>query len=258
MSAARRTFARARRALAVALLSAAGAAYAADAFDAARADMVRAVAVMAEDAGSETGRPRLAPAVMDALARVPRHEFVPQSLREFAYLNRPLPIGEEQTISQPYIVALTSAAAAVQPGDRVLDVGTGSGYQAAVLAAMGARVWSIERIAVLAHGAAAVLDELGLDVTVVVGDGSLGWPAHAPYDAIVVAARAPEPPPALLAQLAEGGRLVVPAGDGEAQTLWRITRRGDRFEHESLGGVRFVPLIGAEGYDPAALPPDEG
>jgi protein-L-isoaspartate(D-aspartate) O-methyltransferase len=195
--------------------------------------------------------------VLEAMGRLPRERFVPAHNRAYAYGDHALVIGEGQTISQPYIVALTSAAAAVQPGERVLDVGTGSGYQAAVLAAMGAQVWSIERIPALARGAAAVLDALGLDVTVVVGDGSLGLPAHAPYDVIIVAARAPEPPPALLAQLAEGGRLVVPAGDGDAQTLWRITRHGDRFERESLGGVRFVPLIGAEGYDPAALPPEE-
>jgi protein-L-isoaspartate(D-aspartate) O-methyltransferase len=195
--------------------------------------------------------------VLRAFARVPREAFVPVELTDRAYADAPLPIGYGQTISQPYVVALTVEALAPQRGDRVLEVGTGSGYAAAILAHLAREVVTIERIPALAAAAAARLARLGYrGVRVETGDGSLGARAapgpdrDAPqFDAICVAAAAPVPPPALLAQLAPGGRLVLPHGDEHEQRLTRITR-GAAGEHvaEDLGAVRFVPLIGAEGW----------
>lgn len=192
------------------------------------------------------------PAVLDVVARVPREEFVPRRWVRHAFDDRPLPIGGGQTISQPAMVALMAEAARLGPADRVLEVGTGSGYGAAVLAELAARVVTVERLEPLARRARAALDRLGYaNVEVVVGDGTLGRPATAPYEAIVVTAAGPAPPPALVAQLASGGRLVMPVGarDG-SQMLARFTRSGDEMGAEELFGVRFVPLIGEQGFGP--------
>lgn len=190
------------------------------------------------------------PRVLDAMGTVPREAFVPERLAEFAYDDTPLPIAEAQTISQPYVVALMAEALELGPGDRVLEIGAGSGYAAAVLSRLAREVWTIERHETLAREARARMERLGYrNVHVRQGDGTLGWPAHAPYDAVVVAAGGPEVPPALLEQLAEGGRLVMPIGpDPRTQSLVRVRRRDGRFEREDLGGVRFVPLIGAQGW----------
>lgn len=184
--------------------------------------------------------------VLDAMRSVPRHRFVEDYSDRTAYEDHPLPIGEGQTISQPYMVALMAEAATLQPEDRVLEIGTGSGYGAAVLARLAREVWSIERIDTLAADAARRLAELGVtNVHVVHGDGTLGWPKAAPYDAIVVTAASGEDvPPALLEQLAEGGRLVIPVGSTGRQSLLRIVRHGDRYNEQDLGGVAFVPLLG--------------
>jgi protein-L-isoaspartate(D-aspartate) O-methyltransferase len=189
--------------------------------------------------------------VLAAMATVPRETFLAEELAEFAYEDTPLPIEARQTISQPYIVALMTAALELQPTDRVLEVGTGSGYAAAVLAHVAGEVYTVERHPVLVDLARRRLAELGLgNVHVRCGDGSLGWPEHAPYDAIVVAAGGPEVPQPLLAQLAVGGRLVIPVGaDVHLQELVRIRRTaGDELVQERLGGVRFVPLIGKHGW----------
>ena len=193
--------------------------------------------------------------VLAAMGRVRRHVFVPPGLREDAYTDHALGIGHDQTISQPYMVASMTEAAAPRPSDRVLDVGTGSGYQAAVLAELAAEVYTIERLAPLALVAQEQLAAEGYhNIRFRVGDGSLGWPDAAPFDAIVVGAGAPVVPPALEAQLAEGGRLVVPVGPGDDQQLMLVTRHGPRFDRRSLYAVRFVPLIGAGGFEPDAEP----
>ncbi len=191
------------------------------------------------------------PAVLAAMRRVPRHLFVDEALRDRAYDDTPLPIGERQTISQPYMVALMSEAVGVEPGARVLEVGTGSGYQAAVLAEMGARILSVERLPDLAERAGRVLAMLGYDdqVRIEVGDGTLGWPADAPYDAIVVTAAAPQIPRPLLEQLASHGSLVLPMGDDELQTLVRIRRTPEGLAEEYLGECRFVKLLGSYGWE---------
>lgn len=197
--------------------------------------------------------------VLDAMRTVRREGFVPSYLGEFAYDDTPLPIEEEQTISQPYIVAFMVEALELEGHERVLEIGTGSGYAAAVLAELAAEVYSIERHERLAEGAKARLAEQGYGrVRVRCGDGTLGWPEEAPFDAIVVAAGGPSVPESLREQLAIGGRLVIPVGEQVGlQTLRRVTRRGqDEFEEEDLGGVRFVPLIGEEGWHgEAAAPP---
>jgi protein-L-isoaspartate(D-aspartate) O-methyltransferase len=194
------------------------------------------------------------PRVLAAMAAVPREAFLPPALAEFAYEDSPLPIAAGQTISQPYIVAVMAEALRLGPDDKVLEIGTGSGYAAAVLAKIAARVDTIERHAELAESATSVLRSHGFDnVEVRCGDGTLGWPEHAPYQAIVVAAGGPELPPALLAQLSVGGRLVMPVGPRRLQKLVRITRVGERqYEREDLGDVAFVPLIGAQGWRPSA------
>jgi len=195
------------------------------------------------------------PRVLAAFRGVPREAFLPPELHEFAYQDSPLPIEAGQTISQPYIVALMAAALALAEGDRVLEIGTGSGYAAAILGRLARHVDTVERHEELATLAARRLAEQGFaNVDVHHGDGTLGWPAHAPYDAIVVAAGGPGVPPALLEQLAPGGRLVMPVGEGrELQKLVRVTRRRDgRSVSEDLGDVRFVPLIGAQGWDAEA------
>jgi protein-L-isoaspartate(D-aspartate) O-methyltransferase len=187
--------------------------------------------------------------VLAAMAAVPREAFVPWGLRHQAYADSALPIGDGQTISQPWIVATICQALELRGDERVLEVGTGSGYSAAVLAELAAEVISVERHPELAEGARQTLDRLGVAaVEVVVGDGSRGLPARAPFDAIAVHAAAPAPPPALLDQLAEGGRLVVPITAGEVETLTLLRRRGEQLEAVSLGPCRFVPLIGEGGY----------
>ncbi len=187
--------------------------------------------------------------VLQAMREVPRHLFVPPEWRHEAYSDRPLPIGDEQTISQPYMVAIMTQSLALQGHEHVLEIGTGSGYQAAVLSRLAAHVSSIEYFADLADSARALLQRLGyINVEVIVGDGGLGLPAQAPYDGIIVAAAAPHVPQPLLAQLAEGGRLVIPVGSATSQELFIITRRGDDYAQERSVPCRFVPLLGEEGW----------
>ena len=190
------------------------------------------------------------PRILRAMAKIPRHIFVPYDLRCRAYEDRPLPIGAGQTISQPYIVASTLQALGLTGHERVLEVGTGSGYQAALLAELAHEVWTVEIVSSLAKTARSRLDELGYsNAQVITGDGSVGLPEHAPFDAIVVAAASPDMPRSLFAQLCPSGRLVVPVGDRERQILWRVTRKGDRCISESLLPCTFVPLVGREGFD---------
>lgn len=182
--------------------------------------------------------------VLDAMATVPRELFVPGVPLQEAYGDHPVPIGRGQTISQPYVVAWMAEAAQVRATDRVLEVGTGSGYGAAILGRLGAQVWTIERHAPLAASARQALGELGAtNVHVVCADGTRGWPDAAPYDAIVVTAAGDEVPSVLLDQLAEGGRLIMPVGGSFSQDLVRVRREGTTFVRESLGAVRFVPLL---------------
>ena len=201
------------------------------------------------------------PLVLDAMRTVPREAFLPASLEEFAYEDAPLPIAEQQTISQPYIVALMVDALALEGGEKVLEIGTGSGYAAAVLSRIAGTVYTIERIGQLAERSSAVLAELGYDnVHVLHADGTKGWAEAAPYDAIVVAAGGPEVPESLKAQLKIGGRLVIPVGrDRRYQELVRVIRVAkDDYRTEDIADVRFVPLVGAEGWSPEdrhAVPP---
>jgi len=189
--------------------------------------------------------------LLDAFRSVPREEFVPPGLDEFAYSDAPLPIGEDQTISQPYIVALTIDALKIQEHERALEIGTGSGYAAAILGKLAQEVFTVERLEPLATAARERLSRLGYaNVHVQQGDGTLGWAEHAPYDVIAVAAGGPDVPEALLEQLAPGGRLVIPIGDDESgQVLTRVTRHGpSEFRREPILDVRFVPLIGEQGW----------
>ena len=191
--------------------------------------------------------------VLDAMRTVPREAFLPSSLREFAYDDSPLPIDAEQTISQPYIVAFMVEALHLRGGERVLEIGAGSGYAAAVLAQIASHVFTVERIGQLAEKAAATLSDLGYDnIQLLHGDGTLGWEDHAPYDAIVVAAGGPEVPALLKRQLKIGGRLVIPVGTNpRVQELVRVTRLSeDEFDTEDLADVRFVPLVGKQGWAP--------
>lgn len=212
-----------------------------------RARMLHDIEAMASDAASWTGSAELSAPVLRAMGRVPRHEFVPPALRAQAWSNRPLPIGAGQTISQPYIVALMSDLLGVGSGARVLEVGTGSGYQAAVLAEMGVTVFSVEIIDALAREAAARLQRLGYArVSVRAGDGYHGWPQHAPFDGIIVTAAAPHVPQPLVDQLVTGGRLVIPVGPQHgAQHLLVIEKReGGAMDTRKVLPVRFVPLTG--------------
>jgi protein-L-isoaspartate(D-aspartate) O-methyltransferase len=204
--------------------------------------------------------------VLDAMRAVPRELFLPENLREFAYEDSPLPIAGEQTISQPYIVAFMAEALLLKGGEKVLEIGAGSGYAAAVLSEIAASVYTVERLGPLAEKAAALLAELGYEnVHVLHGDGTKGWPDHAPYDAIVVAAGGPQVPQSLKEQLKIGGRLVIPVGaDPRTQELVRVTRISkDEYRSEDIADVRFVPLIGEEGWGnakgearaPLRLPP---
>jgi protein-L-isoaspartate(D-aspartate) O-methyltransferase len=182
--------------------------------------------------------------VLDAMLRVPRHEFVPEAYRRQAYEDHPLPIGEGQTISQPYIVASMLEALELASSDKVLEIGTGSGYVTALLAELAARVISVERHAALAAEAGRTLDALGYgNVKVVVGDGTQGFPAEAPYDAITVAAAAAELPQALLAQLNEGGRMIIPVGPSQSQQLQLIQMRNRQPQIYLREACRFVPLV---------------
>ncbi|RUL88669.1 protein-L-isoaspartate(D-aspartate) O-methyltransferase [Tautonia sociabilis] len=186
------------------------------------------------------------PRVLEAMARVPRHEFVPEEYRRLSYADRPLPIGSGQTISQPYIVALMTQLARPEAGDRALDIGTGSGYQAAVLSELVAEVDGIEIVEELADSARERLDRLGFDnVTVRLGDGYRGWPEHAPFDLIILAASPPEIPPPLLEQLAPGGRLVAPVGDASGQQLVVAEKADDgTISQWTVLPVSFVPMTG--------------
>jgi protein-L-isoaspartate(D-aspartate) O-methyltransferase len=194
------------------------------------------------------------PAVLAAMAKVPREEFVLEADRHQAYADRALPIGYGQTISQPLMVAVIVQALEIKKGDRALDIGTGSGYQAAVMAELGAHVVSVERIEPLAREAAARLKRLGYDVEVIAGDGSLGAPDRGPFDAIAVGAAAPRIPVALARQLRDGGRLVVPISSGyEGEDLIQLRLIDGKWVTTSLGPCRFVPLIGADAYgDPSS------
>ena len=188
-------------------------------------------------------------AVLAAMAAVPRHEFVSEDVRAHAYDDLPLPIGAGQTISQPYIVAAMTAALHLQLGDKVLEIGTGCGYHAAVLSRLAKEVFTIERRPELASSASATLARLGYsNAHVHCGDGTLGLPELAPFDAILVAAAAPAVPKPLLAQLAEGGRIILPVGDAEHQELQLVEKRGDTFPTKMLEGCRFVPLLGYHGW----------
>lgn len=198
------------------------------------------------------GRDIRDPRVLAAFGAVPREAFVPERLHEFAYEDAPLPIAAGQTISQPYIVALTVQALGLRGGERVLEIGTGSGYAAAILGSLAKDVYTVERLEALASSAESTLRRRGFgNVEVRCADGTLGWPEHAPYDAIAVAAGGPEVPRALMSQLAPGGRLVIPVGPESEQVLTRITREADGFREEALTPVKFVPLIGAEGWPDA-------
>lgn len=187
--------------------------------------------------------------VLDAMAKVPREEFVDPELREQAYEDRPLAIGCRQTVSQPFIVASMLQSVAPQASDRVLEVGTGSGYQTALLAELAGTIVSIERYPELAETARERLQRMGYaNVQVVVGDGTLGYPAAAPYDVILVSAAAPQVPPSLVDQLAMNGRMIVPVGNLEAQQLVLVRRSEAGMQASRLDGCAFVPLIGAEGF----------
>jgi len=219
-----------------------------DDFEASRETLVSTVEHQAGFIVDAVGEKRLDPRVLDALRQVPRHEFVPSTLRSLAYANRPLPIGADQTISQPLIVAVMSDLLEVRPGDRVFELGTGSGYQAAVLAALGADVYSVEIIPSLAERARQTLRRLGYDrVQVRAGDGYQGWPEEAPFDGIIVTAAGERIPEPLIEQLAPGGRLVMPLGpEGGIQQLVLLTKGVDgAVERRDILPVRFVPITGA-------------
>lgn len=189
------------------------------------------------------------PRILDAMFRVPRHEFVPAAYVSAAYEDHPLPIGESETISQPYIVAAMTLAADVHPGDKALEVGTGSGYQAAILAHLGAKVYTVERNFRLAEEARERLRRLGYEsVEVLWGDGTEGYPAAAPYQVILVTAASPDVPPPLVEQLAEGGRLVIPVGDRQHQDLKLIFKHNGQLAERYLDPCMFVPLVGKHGW----------
>ena len=190
--------------------------------------------------------------VLKAMETIPRHLFVDEGLIEQAYNDNPLPIDANQTISQPYIVALMTQALELKPTERVLEIGTGSGYQTAILASLAFRVFSVERVAALAAKARKILDQLNYyNVAIRVGDGSYGWKEEAPFDAIITTAAVPEIPAYLVEQLAVGGRLIVPVGKRSVQDLYKITRLSKNpqdIKKEELGGCRFVSLIGESGW----------
>lgn len=187
--------------------------------------------------------------VLEAMTKLPRHLFVPGNYQSAAYDDRPLPIGEGQTISQPYMVAVMTQSLDLKGEERVLEIGTGSGYQTAILAELSKRVYTIERIPVLIEKARKVLEELGYaNISYRTGDGSKGWSEEAPFDGIIVTAGAPDTPKTLKSQLADGGRLVIPTGSRYTQTLYRTTRKGKHFIEEEITGCVFVPLVGDFGW----------
>ena len=239
-----------RLAAAVVLMAVAAAGAAGDedgAFAVRRAAMVRVIQAHSALVGTAGGAAEISQPVLRAMGRVPRHQFVPSTLADMAYADRPLPIGHGQTISQPYIVALMSELSGAGRGDAVLEIGTGSGYQAAVLAELGAKVYTIEIVPPLAEEAAARLVRLGYGtVQARLGDGYYGWPAQAPFDGIVVTAAASHVPPPLVDQLRPGGRMVIPVGGPfSVQQLVLITKNADgTLRTEQLLPVRFVPLTG--------------
>jgi protein-L-isoaspartate(D-aspartate) O-methyltransferase len=215
-------------------------------FAALRSRMVAEVEAMYAETARETGLAAISPAVRSAMGKVERHRLLDPALAPTAYRNHPLPIGNGQTISQPYIVALSTDLLNLKPGDAVLDIGTGSGYQAAVLAEIVSKVFSIEIIPSLGKEAAKRLEELGYgNIEIKIGDGYEGWPEKGPFDGIVVTAAAPRVPPALVAQLKPGGRMVIPVGgDGEIQYLKLIAKRADGgYDERRVLPVRFVPLV---------------
>ena len=185
------------------------------------------------------------PATLEAMRTVPRHEFLPMRLREEAYMDYPLPIGHGQTISQPFIVAFMTEAIRPQPGEKILEIGAGSGYQAAILAQMGAEVYTIEIVEPLAEMARQTLGRLGFkNARVMHGDGFRGWPEQAPFDAIIVTCAPDKIPPDLVAQLKDGGRMIIPVGGGMDQELVLLRKKGDKVEKQSVLPVRFVPMTG--------------
>ncbi len=217
-----------------------------DPLDDARRMMIEEIRDMSRETGDYAAAP-ISERVLAVMSRVPRHRFVPEGESWSAYYNHPLPIGHGQTISQPYIVALMTDLLQLGRHDTVLEVGTGSGYQAAILAELAGQVYSIEIVAPLAERAAQLLSELGYDnVEVKTGDGHAGWPEHAPFDAIIVTAAPDDVPQALIAQLKPGGRMVIPVGEGWfAQELILVTKDRDGLSHrKDILPVRFVPLTG--------------
>lgn len=188
--------------------------------------------------------------VLAAMARVERHRFVDEALQDRAYDDKPLPIGARQTISQPFMVGLMTQVLELRGAERVLEIGTGCGYQTAILAELTANVFSIERISSLAIGARQLLDQLGYyNAAIRVGDGTLGWSDEAPFDVVLVTAGTPQVPRPLISQLGEGGRLVFPIGEEELQTLVRIRKEGARLREEYFGDCRFVKLVGRYGWE---------
>ncbi len=208
-------------------------------FTAARAELIKQL-------GAEIRDKR----VLAAMARIPREQFVPVENRYMAYEDGPLPIGWEQTISQPYIIALMTEALELKGSEKVLEVGTGSGYQTAILAELAAKVISVERVPVLAESARKTLDNLGYkNIEIHIAEETLGWQKGAPYDAIMVTAGAPDIPDDLIAQLVIGGRMVIPVGQRYVQELYKITRKKDKNQVQKLGGCRFVALIGKGAWE---------
>ena len=189
-------------------------------------------------------------AVLRAFDMTPRHQFVPTGVRHRAYEDAPLPIGNGQTISQPYIHAWYLQLLKLTGKERVLEVGTGTGFQTVLLSQLAAQVFSIERIAALSQAARENIQRLGArNISLLVGDGTIGWREYAPYDAILVSAAGPTIPEPLIAQLADGGRMVVPVGGADDQMLWMVTRNGDEVKRQEIGPVRFVPLVGRHGWE---------
>jgi protein-L-isoaspartate(D-aspartate) O-methyltransferase len=187
--------------------------------------------------------------VLAAMGKVPRDRFVGKDQKHLAFADRPLPIGYGQTISQPYIVALMTEALELEPENKVLEIGTGSGYQTAILAEIVKKVYTIEKIEPLLNQAKKILEDLGYDnIVSKVHDGTQGWPEHAPFDAILVTAGAPRVPSPLMDQLAEGGRMIIPVGDQTLQELTKVTKKNGQSKKEKLGGCRFVPLVGEHGW----------
>jgi protein-L-isoaspartate(D-aspartate) O-methyltransferase len=187
--------------------------------------------------------------VLDAMREIPRHRFIPDEFGAAAYHDRPLPIGSGQTISQPYIVGLMTSLLELKQNDKVLEIGAGSGYQAAILSKLARSVISVERLPEIAAKAKGLMQGLGIaNVNVVVGDGTLGYAPDAPYDGIIITAASPDIPPPLIDQLADMGRLVAPVGSRDLQQLVRIRKQGDRISRETFGGVVFVPLLGCHGW----------